>query len=135
MECTKVKFSNEKFAVDYIEKLAKTSIRDTKPLRAYLCPYCSTWHLTSRINHELKQENEYKSKISALEELLVKSKKETETQRIRYKNLIKMINGVVTVSNDQLGEDLPKSKHRKQILIGANLMRELLKQCINNLKQ
>lgn len=35
MECTKVKFSNEKFAVDYIEKLAKTSIRDTKPLRAY----------------------------------------------------------------------------------------------------
>lgn len=46
-----------------------------------------------------------------------------------------MINGVVTVSNDQLGADLPKSKHRKQILIGANLMRELLKQCINNLKQ
>lgn len=135
MECTKVKFSNEKFAVDYIEKLAKTSIRDTKPLRAYLCPYCTAWHLTSKINHEFKQENEYKNKISALEELLVKSKEETEAQRIKYKNLIKMINGVVTVSNDQLGADLPKSKHRKQILIGANLMRELLKQCINNLKQ
>lgn len=135
MECTKVKFSNEKFAIDYIEKLAKTSIRDTKPLRAYLCPYCTTWHLTSRVNYELKQENEYKSKISELEELLIKSKEETEVQRIRYKNLLKMIHGIVSISNDSLGADLPKGKHRKQILIGTNLMRELLKQLISNLKQ
>ena len=135
MECTKVKFSNEKFAVDYIEKLAKTSIRDTKPLRAYLCPYCTAWHLTSRMSHELKQENEYKSKILLLEDLLTKSQEETNVHRVRYKNLIKMINGVVAVSNDSLCADLAKSKHKKQMLVGANLMRELLKQCINNLKQ
>jgi len=135
MECTKVKFSNEKFAVDYIEKLAKTSIRDIKPLRAYLCPYCTAWHLTSRMSHELKQENEYKSKILLLEDLLTKSQEETNVHRVRYKNLIKMINGVVAVSNDSLGSDLAKSKHKKQMLIGANLMRELLKRCINNLKQ
>lgn len=50
MECKKVRFANEKFAQEYIDKLAKTSNRIRKPLRAYLCPFCKTWHLTSHID-------------------------------------------------------------------------------------
>jgi len=47
MNCKKVKFVNEASAMMYVNKLQKTSIRDKKPVRAYLCETCLSWHLTS----------------------------------------------------------------------------------------
>lgn len=56
-ECTKVKFVDEVAAEFYITKLKKTSMRKKTPLRAYLCPFCSSWHLTSRPDYiGLKQD-------------------------------------------------------------------------------
>lgn len=56
-ECTKVKFVDEVAAEFYIAKLKKTSMRKKTPLRAYLCPFCSSWHLTSRPDYiGLKQD-------------------------------------------------------------------------------
>ena len=45
--CKKASFSSEAVADYYIEKLKRTSVRSKKPVRAYLCPVCFTWHLTS----------------------------------------------------------------------------------------
>jgi len=47
MECKKVKFVNEASAEMYIKKLKGTSVRAKKPVRAYLCEKCLSWHLTS----------------------------------------------------------------------------------------
>jgi len=48
MECKKTKFVDEKAAEFYINKLKVTSVRNVKPVRAYLCMKCTTWHLTSK---------------------------------------------------------------------------------------
>lgn len=135
MKCNKVKFSNEKFAIEYIEKLKSTSIRDVKPLRAYLCPYCTTWHLTSKLDYETVQQIELKNKILSLEDKLKLKKEEFENYRLRYKNLIKTLNVILNTSNETLSSAIDKKKDRRIMLIGANLMRDLLKECINNLKQ
>lgn len=45
--CKKVKFIDEEFANQYIQKLQKTSKRKLKPVRTYLCEKCLTWHITS----------------------------------------------------------------------------------------
>ena len=45
--CKKVKFIDEEFANQYIHKLNKTSKRRLKPVRAYLCEKCLTWHISS----------------------------------------------------------------------------------------
>lgn len=55
MTCKKVSFINEKFALEYIDKLQKTSTRSRKPVNAYLCPHCLAWHLTSIELKEVKQ--------------------------------------------------------------------------------
>lgn len=54
-ECSKVYFADEKNALLYIEKLHKTSVRDKKPVRAYLCEKCLCWHLTSIESKENRQ--------------------------------------------------------------------------------
>jgi len=46
-KCSKVSFCDEKFALQYIKILKKTSKRERKPVTAYLCQHCLTWHLTS----------------------------------------------------------------------------------------
>ena len=73
-KCTKVCFVDEKFALRYIDKLNKTSYRDIKPVRAYLCEKCLCWHLTSiesRENREAvylgRQINNLKAKILHLQ--------------------------------------------------------------------
>lgn len=63
MECTKVKFSDEKQAKYYIDKLKNTSIREKKPIRAYLCPHCLSWHLTSKTEKEDLQMEKYRQEI------------------------------------------------------------------------
>ena len=74
MECSKVYFVDEKFALQYIDKLKKTSCRERKPVRAYLCEKCLCWHLTSiesKENREVvylgRQINNLKAKILHLQ--------------------------------------------------------------------
>lgn len=55
MECSKVFFADEKFALQYIDRLKKTSHRERKPIRAYLCEKCLCWHLTSIESKENKE--------------------------------------------------------------------------------
>jgi uncharacterized protein YlaI len=93
MSCKKTSFANEKFALEYIDKLSKTSVRRKNPTKAYLCPKCINWHLTSQEdrtqvtfdkimssknaeiknleNRDLKKErkiNELKRKVNTLEQ-------------------------------------------------------------------
>ena len=45
--CNKVYFSSKKFAEEDIARIKSKSNRDKKPIRAYLCKNCNSWHLTS----------------------------------------------------------------------------------------
>jgi len=53
--CRKTQFATEEDARFYIKKLRRTSKRDVIPKRAYLCPKCLHWHLTSS---EIEPHNE-----------------------------------------------------------------------------
>lgn len=46
-ECTKVKFAREEDADTHIERGMKTS-KSPLSMRAYFCPKCSVWHVTSK---------------------------------------------------------------------------------------
>ena len=76
--CKKASFSTEDAANYYINKLKRTSSRQIKPIRAYLCPLCFTWHLTS-----LKETTDFD--ISANVREIKKLKKKCEN----YRNEIK----------------------------------------------
>ena len=75
MECKKVSFINESFANEYINKLQSTSVRRIKPVRAYLCPKCLTWHLTSIEGYEQRKHTNriknYERQISNLQKRIV----------------------------------------------------------------
>jgi len=73
--CKKVKFIDEEFANQYIQKLNKTSKRRLKPVRAYLCEKCLTWHITSI--------ESISSKLPKIEQerLLAKEQKQKEYER------------------------------------------------------
>lgn len=50
--CKKVSYSSEKFALIDIKRFKFIDDGRTKPIRAYLCNNCKTWHLTSKIDFE-----------------------------------------------------------------------------------
>jgi hypothetical protein len=62
IECIKASFSDEKQALFYISKLKATSSRTKVPKRAYLCPDCLNWHLTSSDDIDNVMEAKYKQK-------------------------------------------------------------------------
>lgn len=78
-ECKKVKFIDEAAAIYYVNKLKRTSTRTSIPTGQYLCPYCLSWHLTSRkskeeetiekLKAELQKKNE---KIKAYKEIITR---------------------------------------------------------------
>lgn len=79
--CKKAFFINEDFAEQYITKLKKTSIRDRKPIRAYLCQKCFNWHLTSiedkNLTYLKRQIDNLKNKVLHLEKENDKLKQKT----------------------------------------------------------
>lgn len=83
-ECKKVKFSTEKDAEFYLSKLKKTSSRKNIPTRAYLCPFCTSWHLTSRDSFENKKIKELESEIESLKKEI--SKKNEEINLLEGRN-------------------------------------------------
>lgn len=76
--CHKVKFATEKDALFYINKLKQTSKREKIPTRAYLCGYCRTWHLTSKVDFN-KEVEILNDKISLLEKENLALKQENLT--------------------------------------------------------
>lgn len=128
MECKKTKFANEKFALQYIEKLSKTSTREVKPIRAYLCTYCGSWHLTSRETKEAIFIQELKNEISVLQVQKRQLQEEADNVRSQMKALNKKVNIALCLSNKELlkGTSM-KDKDKNVFLRGANLMRELIK--------
>ena len=79
MECKKTKFATEAFAEAAIKEMQKTSRRDKKPVRSYLCPDCKTWHLTSRPSRE-REEIERLRKIIYAKDAEIKELKATLEQ-------------------------------------------------------
>jgi len=65
--CKKTSFIDEQQALFYIEKLQATSVRKKKPIRAYLCEKCFTWHLTSIQDGSNKEIETLRSKLSVKE--------------------------------------------------------------------
>lgn len=115
--CTKVKFATEKDAVFYIDKLKKTSVREKKPLRAYLCPFCISWHLTSREDYDTPHKNvvkwyttqiESKNKTIVIQKNTIKELKETINDLHHKIKILKK-----GYSNDQLSNLLNPNQHDK----------------------
>lgn len=51
--CTKVRFAERYMALDLLKKIQRGVQHGTQgpqkaPVRAYQCPYCKGWHLTSQ---------------------------------------------------------------------------------------
>jgi len=67
--CPKTYFATEKDAEFYIDKLKQTSNRAKRPKRAYLCPDCFQWHLTSQ-DKDLPSIIKYRQKINELQKLI-----------------------------------------------------------------
>ena len=67
MPCSKTHFADEKTALEYVDRLQKTSKRAVVPHRAYLCEKCLNWHITSL---PLKKEKSIKDALKKLEETL-----------------------------------------------------------------
>lgn len=128
MSCKKVKFSNEKFALDYIGKLRKTSVRDIVPARAYLCPECMSWHLTSKPDTTVEN---LSGIISGLRSELDQSRGLIMDLERKSAGLVKTIRAVINVSNRDLMAGVSKGKNKNAVAAGANLMRELLKDVLN----
>lgn len=85
--CRKVSFSDEKTALFYIDKLKKTSKRKVKPVRAYLCEKCLTWHLTSREERMSREEEQLTIRIGKLENKVKQLRKESENKTKKINNL------------------------------------------------
>ncbi len=59
MECTKVKFGSEEYALFHIAKYNKLKSKDNLPASTYRCKHCKSWHITSQVqNSELVLDNE-----------------------------------------------------------------------------
>lgn len=82
MKCGKVKFANESFANEYISILKKTSEREIKPVRAYLCPKCLLWHLTAIESKEGMQLIYKDREIKNLKDKVENLKKEIESLKL-----------------------------------------------------
>ena len=84
MECKKVKFINQEFADSYVAKLQKTSKRNRKPIRSYLCPKCNVWHITSAEEKDLTS-----GRFVLWQELVIKGQEKTIIElnnKINYLN-------------------------------------------------
>ena len=48
VRCRKARYRDKKLALDVLRHFAKTSVREKTPIRAYYCPDCKGWHITSQ---------------------------------------------------------------------------------------
>jgi len=87
IECTKTKFATQKQADYFINKLQRTSTRQSVPLRSYLCQHCFSWHLSSseqRVTTQI-QLNNCQAEIKEKNQLIQKLEKTIHELRVKLK--------------------------------------------------
>ena len=110
MECKKAKYANEEFANEDILRIKKYSTRNSVPQRAYLCPLCNFWHLTSKRDTKDEEIVRLNKQISELQEeiILLKSpNRELKLSLLKDKSLkgLREINSTLRKKNKQLMSD------------------------------
>lgn len=78
MECKKVRYKDKGEAQERLNKIRKISNRNKKPLRAYYCPNCGEYHLTSITKATQKvilQRNSLETRIERIAEEFIKKNK------------------------------------------------------------
>ena len=121
-ECTKVKFSDEAQAENYIQKFQQTSKNKVKPIRSYLCKKCLSWHITTK-------PNKYEA------ERALKEKHETDKEKHpnyiplsfqEYQNLILKHENELKDKNDEITEYKEKFEIRgKELFKLGSKIKEL----------
>lgn len=122
MDCTKVKYANEVFAKQDIERIRKTSTRKTIPIRAYLC-YCGSWHLTSkdlptvtRLKSVLDENNQLRAEIKLLksqEQRQININKAITNLNKRLTERDKLIKSLRLSNNDLIAKNIQLQKTSK----------------------
>ena len=103
--CKKVSFINEDFALQYIEKIKKTSKRTKTPKSAYLCKICFNWHLTSQ---ESRDEKTYKEDLEKINNELLESIKKLNARFTERDNRVKNLEKKLATAYDKIS-DLTRS--------------------------
>lgn len=85
--CDKTYFATEKDAEEYIIKLKATSKRSVKPQRAYLCPHCNSWHLTSRDKNEYDVIMKLRAEINEKNKIITNLNKIIHEKNLKIKEL------------------------------------------------
>ena len=69
MNCKKVRYDTEESCLKAIKKISNIEERRKMPVRAYECPFCNGYHMTSQKSHsatEIKNEKFKKYIITVL---------------------------------------------------------------------
>lgn len=125
MECTKVKFGTEEYALFHIAKYNKLNSRDKLPASTYKCKYCKSWHITSQIqNNELVLDNEeFRSQLIEQIKINVDLKAEVSQLNKRLKSSNKSDRNT-DPAYQQMKETA--NRHKKRIKELTDIRNELL---------
>lgn len=86
--CRKVKFVDAKSADEYIVLLnTPGKKRLVTPRRSYYCYECKCWHITSKMNREMKTKEDFETKIKGLNLLVEDLRKEVKEGNRRINEL------------------------------------------------
>ncbi len=117
MECTKVKFGSQGYAEYHITKHRKKNADKGLKARAYQCPKCNCWHITSQVvNEDLIKDNE--SLRNQLVEQIKKNvdlKAEVEVLKEHLKNAKPIENSFYEKEINSLKWRLKKEKDRLMV--------------------
>lgn len=136
--CKKVRYPSEAFAMLDIARIRNQSTRDKVPLRAYLCPMCNYWHLTSKalseqdkslveqikaLKSELAQYKHYKNEVTIVRTRCEHLKEENKKMRKQINDeacadeRVKELNQKIT----KLNKEYKKLRENNSYLISENL--------------
>lgn len=114
MDCVKVKFSTEQYALFHITKHKKRNEDKGLVARAYKCNFCNGWHITSQVyNNQLVEDNE--ELRNQLVEQIKKSvdlKAEVEILKKQLKNKDKKV-----VNSEPLVQQLKQTVNKLRVRI------------------
>lgn len=108
-KCHKTRYANETEANNDLEKIKRTSTRSSIPIRAYFCPICSNWHLTSQQPYTV-------TKLKAIS-------KELEDVKAEHKRVIAENKSLIAenkVLRDRNSQEATKFIRRDQEIITLN---------------
>lgn len=116
-QCDKTKYASKEFAEFYLKKIKYNSFRDKVPVRVYLCPYCNTWHLTSKESKEMKHIEMLDAQIVNLKSKNEKLEKEVRRLSLKLKEkneTIVDLNRKLLIVNKSKYKELSLNKEEKK---------------------